>query len=121
MRPAGLLLSQGCPESVCFFSSNLNCAREPFPALTDMTDISGRTLHFDFAGYWLGFLVNMVYTMHRTDDFPHDLRKRSRKRARFAIISITGRQRPDFAMAGGAVREAMLDRRRYFKIRCHSG
>jgi len=48
---------------------------EPFPALTDMTDIAGRTLHFDFAGCWLGFLVNMVDTMHRTDDFPHALRK----------------------------------------------
>jgi len=44
VRPAVLLSSQGRPESVCFFSSNLNCAREPFPALTDMmdmTDIAG--------------------------------------------------------------------------------
>jgi len=100
VRPAVLLSSQGRPESVCFFSSNLNCAREPFPALTDMTDIAGRTLHFDFAGYWLGFLVNMVYTMHRTDDFPHDLRKRSRKRARFAIISIIRRQQRRFRCGG---------------------
>jgi len=37
-----------------------------------MTDIAGRSLHFDFADYWLGFLVNLVQTMHRTNYFPHD-------------------------------------------------
>jgi hypothetical protein len=64
----------GLKESLSglLFSCELNRAREPVSAMRDMTDIAGRSLQIDFADYRLGFLVNLVQTMHRTENFPHD-------------------------------------------------
>jgi hypothetical protein len=52
-----------------FFLSNLNCAREPLPALAG---VSWRELHLNFADYRFGFLLHTVQAMYWADHFPNN-------------------------------------------------